>query len=138
MELYENNNTISNITAKINSENYIEENETEVNLKTIQEFEETHKLDLELGRKAAKLMENEDFIEVCLENYCKKEPSRIARLIGSGAMLENSVGTAFNDIIAAGKFSSYIFQIVERGKLLEEQLKDLKEEYEKTLSSVEY
>lgn len=92
---------------------------------------------LETADKAARLVENPDFVSVVMDGYLTEEPKRLALLMASGQLPPKAFDECVEDLRQIGGFKQYLSEQVQRGEIARNELKSLEEAYEASVLETE-
>ena len=112
------------------STDFDEHGEEQEVVMTLEEYEDTKKsLQAIIDRSdaARRLAENDDFKALVMDGYLAAEPIRLAELMSSGRLNENSLDNCKYDLRAVGSFRNYMKMHIEQGNLARDELVSLEE-----------
>lgn len=89
------------------------------------------------GEAAKRLAENEDFKNLIIDGYLEDEPKRIADLMASGRLAQQSLDNCALDLRAIGSFRNYMKMFVEQGGMAAAELAALEEARDMAIKEAE-
>lgn len=92
---------------------------------------------IDRAEMARRLSENTDFQGLVLDGYFRDEPNRLANLMASGKLPEQSMVNCTKDLDAIGRFRNFMKLHMDQGKIATEELASLEEARQEAIEAEE-
>lgn len=86
---------------------------------------------------ALRLSKNEDFKQLVMQGYLSDEPKRLAELMASGRLVQQSMENCTRELDAIGKFRNFMREMTSQGEMARTELASLEEAREEAILAEE-
>jgi len=86
---------------------------------------------------ALRLSKNEDFKQLVMQGYLSDEPKRLADLMASGRLVQQSMENCTRELDAIGKFRNFMREMTSQGEMARTELASLEEAREEAILAEE-
>lgn len=86
---------------------------------------------------ALRLAKNEDFKQLVMQGYLSDEPKRLADLMASGRLVQQSMENCTRELDAIGKFRNFMREMTSQGEMARTELASLEEAREEAILAEE-
>lgn len=105
---------------------------------SLEEYEDAKKHLLTIidrGDAALRLAKNSDFVQLILEGYLDEEPKRLAELMASGRLHQQTLDNCTRELDAVGKFRNFMKNMTEQASTARNELADLEQARDEALAA---